>query len=37
MVSDGGPAVTAFESAGWKWGGRWLGPVNFAHFSTNGR
>ncbi|MBV8994258.1 MAG: M15 family metallopeptidase [Pseudonocardiales bacterium] len=36
MVSDGGPAVTAFESAGWKWGGRWPGPVNFAHFSTNG-
>jgi hypothetical protein len=37
MVSDGGPAVTAFESAGWKWGGRWPGPVNFAHFSTDGR
>jgi hypothetical protein len=37
MVVDGGPAVTAFESAGWKWGGRWPGPVYFAHFSINGR
>jgi hypothetical protein len=37
MVLDGGPAVTAFESAGWKWGGRWPGPVYFSHFSTDGR
>jgi D-alanyl-D-alanine carboxypeptidase len=37
MVSDGGPAVTAFESVGWKWGGRWPGPVSFMHFSADGR
>lgn len=37
MVLDGGPAVTAFESIGWKWGGRWPGPVDFMHFSANGR
>jgi hypothetical protein len=37
MVRDGDPAVTAFESIGWKWGGRWPGPVDFMHFSANGR
>lgn len=37
MTRDGGPAVTAFESIGWKWGGRWPGPVDFMHFSANGR
>ena len=36
MVLDGGVAVTAFESAGWKWGGRWSAPVDFMHFSANG-
>jgi hypothetical protein len=36
MISDSGPVVTAFESTGWKWGGRWMGPVNFGHFSING-
>jgi D-alanyl-D-alanine carboxypeptidase len=36
MALDGGPAVTAFESIGWKWGGRWPGPVNFMHFSPTG-
>jgi hypothetical protein len=37
MVLDGGPAVVAFESAGWKWAGRWTEPVNFMHFSSDGR
>jgi hypothetical protein len=37
MVLEGGPAVTAFESAGWKWGGRWSGPVDFMHFSATGK
>ncbi len=36
MALDGGVAVTAFESAGWKWGGRWAAPVDFMHFSANG-
>jgi D-alanyl-D-alanine carboxypeptidase len=36
MVRDDGPAVIAFESAGWKWGGRWSDPVDFMHFSANG-
>lgn len=37
MALDGGPAVTAFESVGWKWGGRWAEPVDFMHFSATGR
>ncbi|MGH3853674.1 MAG: M15 family metallopeptidase [Pseudonocardiaceae bacterium] len=37
MVHDGGPAVTAFESVGWTWGGRWPGPVDFMHFSVDGQ
>jgi hypothetical protein len=37
MVLEGGPAVTAFESVGWKWGGRWSTPVDFEYFTATGR
>lgn len=37
MALEAGPAVTVFESVGWKWGGRWSDPVDFMHFSTTGR
>lgn len=37
MALEGGPAVTAFESVGWKWGGRWSGPVDFEYFTATGR
>jgi len=37
MALEGGPAVTVFESVGWKWGGRWSDPVDFMHFSLKGR
>jgi hypothetical protein len=37
MVLPGGPVVTAFEAAGWAWGGRWPAPVDFMHFSLGGR
>ncbi len=37
MALAGGPAVTAFEAAGWTWGGRWSAPVDFMHFSAIGR
>jgi hypothetical protein len=37
MVLDGDPAVKAFESVGWKWGGRWPTPVDFAYFTATGR
>jgi D-alanyl-D-alanine carboxypeptidase len=37
MAVDGGALVEAFESVGWKWGGRWTGSLDYQHFSTNGR
>lgn len=37
MVLPADPAVTAFEGAGWTWGGRWSAPVDFMHFSATGR
>jgi hypothetical protein len=37
MAIDGGVLVRAFESRGWKWGGRWAGTPDYQHFSTNGR
>ncbi len=37
MALDGSPAVTAFESAGWTWGGRWSNPVDLMNFSVTGR
>ena len=36
MVRDGGPAVAAFEAAGWTWGGRWSDPRDLMHFSATG-
>jgi hypothetical protein len=36
MVLPGSPAVTAFEAAGWTWGGRSSAPVDFMHFSATG-
>jgi hypothetical protein len=36
MARSGDPAVTAFEAAGWTWGGRWSAP-DFMHFSATGR
>jgi hypothetical protein len=37
MTLPDGPAVTAFEAAGWTWGGRGFAPVDFMHFSAPGR
>ena len=37
MAVEGGPAVRAFEAAGWKWGGRWTSLKDYQHFSTTGR
>jgi D-alanyl-D-alanine carboxypeptidase len=37
MVIDGGPAVSAFETAGWTWGGRWSEPRDPMHFSATGQ
>jgi D-alanyl-D-alanine carboxypeptidase len=37
MAVEGGVLVRAFESVGWKWGGRWRGSPDYQHFSTTGR
>ena len=37
MIFDGDAVVRAFAAAGWRWGGRWTSPVDYQHFSTNGR
>ena len=37
MAVDGRVLVRAFESVGWRWGGRWRGQPDYQHFSTNGR
>jgi hypothetical protein len=37
MAVAGGVLVRAFETRGWKWGGRWRGSPDYQHFSTTGR
>jgi hypothetical protein len=37
MAVEGGVLVRAFESVGWKWGGRWGGSPDYQHFSSPGR
>jgi hypothetical protein len=37
MAVEGGVAVSAFEAAGWSWGGRWSGAKDYQHFSASGR
>jgi D-alanyl-D-alanine carboxypeptidase len=37
MAVEGGVLVRAFETVGWKWGGRWSGSRDYQHFSTTGR
>ena len=28
---------TAFHAIGWGWGGDWSWPIDYQHFSTNGK
>lgn len=37
MHVAGGPAVRAFASIGWAWGGSWRSSKDYMHFSLNGR
>jgi D-alanyl-D-alanine carboxypeptidase len=37
MAVEGRVLVRAFESVGWRWGGRWAGSPDYQHFSTSGR
>jgi hypothetical protein len=36
MVHRRGPAVNAFASIGWEWGGNWDWPKDYQHFSASG-
>ena len=36
MAVEGGDLVTAFESVGWQWGGRWADSPDYQHFSKTG-
>lgn len=36
VIVQDGPAVKAFESIGWKWGGRWKRSKDYQHFSASG-
>ena len=37
MIPAGGVVVRAFASVGWAWGGSWTSPLDYQHFSANGR
>lgn len=37
VISHGDNVVEAFSQTGWQWGGIWPGPVDYQHFSVNGR
>lgn len=37
MILPGGPALRAFASIGWTWGGHWNTLADRHHFSANGR
>jgi hypothetical protein len=37
MIVDGDAVTAAFDAAGWTWGGRWTNPVDYMHFSADGR
>jgi hypothetical protein len=36
MAFAGGALVTAFDDAGWRWGGRWQASPDYQHFSAYG-
>lgn len=37
MVIAGDPVAAAFAARGWGWGGRWAPPIDYQHFSRDGR
>jgi D-alanyl-D-alanine carboxypeptidase len=37
LISHGDAVWRAFSSVGWKWGGDWISPKDYQHFSANGR
>lgn len=37
MIVEGDVVVSAFDSIGWEWGGRWRTLKDYHHFSSTGR
>jgi hypothetical protein len=37
MIHHGDSVWTAFHRVGWGWGGDWTWPIDYQHFSTNGK
>jgi len=37
MINEGDVVVSAFDSIGWDWGGRWRTLKDYHHFSSSGR
>jgi D-alanyl-D-alanine carboxypeptidase-like protein len=37
MVAHGDAVWDAFDAIGWQWGGDWKWPIDYQHFSANGR
>ena len=37
LIVEGGPVVSAWDSVGWHWGGRWQTIKDYQHFSATGR
>jgi len=36
LIHEGGAVTRAFDAIGWGWGGRWVTPKDYQHFSSNG-
>jgi hypothetical protein len=37
MIHHGDAVWSAFHAIGWPWGGDWSSPIDYQHFSTNGK
>jgi hypothetical protein len=37
MIFHGDGVWKAFHTIGWGWGGDWSWPIDYQHFSTNGK
>ena len=36
LIHEGDVVTRAFDAIGWGWGGRWVTPKDYQHFSSNG-
>jgi hypothetical protein len=37
MIFHGDAVWKAYHAVGWGWGGDWTWPIDYQHFSTNGK